>query len=413
MIGVAFCGYLIFSPGSLPNSRTSITQTSQPTLLNTAIHSTLTTPEQVVFFDQIWTIVNDNYLYTDFNGLDWNAIRSEYIQKIEAGLSEDDFYQDMEELIDKLGNKHTRFIPPSINPFNTAGVGIGIISIPGENRVVVTIVDPNSSAAQAGILPRDRILAVDGGLAPANMLELVSAINGIPGTKVNLTVQTLGQEPRQVELTRGFIQEPIPVPYKEYTTSTGKNIGFLFIVSFDYGSLKEQITEAINAMSSVKPLDGLIVDVRANPGGMQITTLETISYFTHGTIGYYITQDSNTPIDIPDRDINGSSHIPLVVLISPVTSSGGAIFAGILQDMNRAYLVGENTDKALDSVKYFPFTDGSLLVVACAAIHPINHPDLVWIETGIAPDLVVKIDWNEFMSENDPVIRAALDYFDR
>jgi carboxyl-terminal processing protease len=103
LIGVAFCGYLIFSPGSLPNSRTSITQTSQPTLLNTAIHSTLTTPEQVVFFDQIWTIVNDNYLYTDFNGLDWNAIRSEYIQKIEAGLSEDDFYQDMEELIDKLG----------------------------------------------------------------------------------------------------------------------------------------------------------------------------------------------------------------------------------------------------------------------------------------------------------------------
>jgi len=81
--------------------------------------------------------------------------------------------------------------------------------------------------------------------------------------------------------------------------------------------------------------------------------------------------------------------------------------------MGRAYLIGETTDGNVESAKLFTFPDGSALTVAIAAIHPKNHPDLTWVGTGVAPDIVVKPDWNEFMSENDPVIRAALEYLDR
>ncbi len=407
------CGYFIFSQASKNKSPAAVAQLSQPTYVNNAISSTLTTSGQVALFENIWTAINDNFLYTDFNGLDWSAIRSEYIQKISAGLSDQNFYQDMETLVDKLGNDHTRFIPPWLNNFDAASIGLALISLPGEDRELVTYVYPNGSAARAGILPRDRILAVDGKPTPADALELVSMINGVPDTKVDLTVQTPGQEPRQVELTREYYEESYPVPYKEYTTSSGKHIGYLLLISFDYGSLREQIIAALIAMSFTRPLDGLIVDVRANPGGKQLTTFETISIFTHGIVGYFVTRDSSTPIDIPDREFNGSGQIPLVVLISPVTNSGGGIFAGILQDRNRAYLVGEKTGKALDGAHTFSYIDHSLLMVANAAIHPVYHPDQNWIETGIAPDLEVKTDWNEFMTENDPVIRAAVEYFDR
>jgi carboxyl-terminal processing protease len=411
IVGVAFFAYIIYSPGSTPLSRARVTQT--PSSLYNPVQSPLTTSGQLAFFDQIWTIVNDKYLYTQFNGLDWNAIHSEYKGKIEAGMNEDVFYQDMEELIGKLGNRHTRFLPPRKNVLDAASIGLALISIPGENRADVVQVIPHGSADLAGILCRDRILAIDGKPTPVSMSEVGYLINGVSGTQVNLTVQTPGQESRQVELTRGYIQGPLPVPYKVYTTTGGKKIGSIVLVSFYYGSLKDQITEAINAMSSGKPLEGLIVDVRANGGGEHATTLETLSYFTHGTIGYFVTRGSNTPIDIPDRDISGTSQIPLVVLISPMTASGGGIFAGVLQDMGRAYLIGERTDTTLDTTKSYHFSDGSFMQVAAGAIHPINHPDQTWVETGIAPDLVVKPDWNEFMSENDPVIRAALVYFDR
>jgi C-terminal processing protease CtpA/Prc len=74
-------------------------------------------------------------------------------------------------------------------------------------------------------------------------------------------------------------------------------------------------------------------------------------------VGYFVTRDSNTPIDIPDRDISGTSQIPLVVLISPMTASGGGIFAGVLQDMDRAYLIGERTNTTLDSTKSYDFSE--------------------------------------------------------
>jgi C-terminal processing protease CtpA/Prc len=141
---------------------------------------------------------------------------------------------------------------------------------------------------------------------------------------------------------------------------------------------------------------------------------EALSFFTHGTIGNLIMRNEiQVPIDIPDQDVKGSSHIPLVVLISPSTASAGALFAGLLQDMGRAYLVGETTFSIEEMGQVFNLPDGSVLVIAVASVQSINHPDLNFMGTGIAPDMGVRTDWNEFMSENDPVIRAALDYLDR
>ena len=348
--------------------------------------------------------------------MDWNSIHSKYKGKIEAGLSEAAFYRTMEELIGKLENKRNKYYPPTNSALVDVGVGFNFatIAIQGENRAVVTFVQPHNSADRAGILLHDRILAVDGKPIPVDAPELTSMIKGPAGTKVILTVQTPGQEPRQVELTREGIEAPLPVPYQELTTPGGKNVGYLVLVTFTAGSLKDQITEAIKATTSAKPLDGLILDVRMNPGGETTTMFEALSFFTHGTIGNLIMRNEiQVPIDIPDREVNGSSHIPLVVLISPGTASAGALFAGLLPDMGRAYLVGETTYGIEEFGQVFSLSDGSVLIIAVASVHSINHPDLNFMGTGVAPDMVVRTDWNEFMSENDPVIRAALNYLDR
>ena len=319
----------------------------------------------------------------------------------------------MEEMVAQLGNLHTKFYPPKNDELNPAGIGILTISIPGENRADVAMVIPNSAADKAGILPRDRILAVDGKEPPIDPKELLSLLRGKVGTKVVLTIQTPGNALRQVEVTRGYISQAFPVPYEDWITPKNNHVGYLFLGSFFYGSLNDQIANAITKMTLERPLDGLILDVRLNPGGEESTLYNALSFFTHGTIGYFVTRDEKSPIEIPNREVNGSGGIPLVILITSSTSSAGGIFAGLLHDIGRAYLIGETTDKNLDASLLHTFADGSKLTIAFAAIHPINHPEINWVGTGVAPDLVVKPDWGEFMSENDPVIRAALYYFDR
>src|SRR4030066_180593 len=67
---------------------------------------------QLSIFGNLWTIVDDTYVYPDFNGLDWNAIHQEYMQKISAGLTNEQFYQAMSELITRLGDDHSYFLDP-------------------------------------------------------------------------------------------------------------------------------------------------------------------------------------------------------------------------------------------------------------------------------------------------------------
>jgi C-terminal processing protease CtpA/Prc len=67
---------------------------------------------QLSIFENLWTTVNDTYVYPDFNGLDWSAIHQEYRQKIKAGLTNASFYLAMDELITRLGDDHSYFLDP-------------------------------------------------------------------------------------------------------------------------------------------------------------------------------------------------------------------------------------------------------------------------------------------------------------
>jgi len=79
-----------------------------PTVAPSATPTTRPTPspQHVKIFGQVWEIVYEDYLYPDFNGLDWQAIHSEYLQRIKTGLSEAEFYTMMEEMIYRLDDDH-------------------------------------------------------------------------------------------------------------------------------------------------------------------------------------------------------------------------------------------------------------------------------------------------------------------
>ena len=376
-------------------------------------------PLQLQIFEELWQVVRDDYLYPDFNGLDWDAVHDQYLKEVEAGLAPDDFYLLMDEMIALLGDEHSIYFSPKEAAeldAEYAGehdyVGIGILNVTIQERGLTTIllVFPGSPADEAGLRPHDNILAVDGeAIVDENGLRR-DLLRGPEGTSIELTVQTPGEAPRQVSVTRRRILGATPVPYEVLVTSNGRRIGYLMLVTFNDSTVDDQVGEALAAMSADGPLDGVIVDNRNNGGGASSVLVDTLSYFTGGEVGYFVERDEKHALQIEAQDVGGSQDIPLVVLVGAGTASFGEIFSGILQDTGRAYILGQQTEGNVEILYVYDFSDGSRAWIARETFQPLNQPDENWEQTGISPDLTVHSNWDQVTLSTDPVIQAALEY---
>ena len=121
--------------------------------------------------------------------------------------------------------------------------------------------------------------------------------------------------------------------------------------------------------------------------------------------------DCTSPLGVKSKDIHGSTLVPLVVLVGSDTASFGEIFAGILQDVGRAYLIGTTTGGNVEILWGYDLEDGSQLWLANETFRPLNHPDQDWEQTGIIPDLTVSGDFDEYVMADDPAVLAAVQYF--
>ncbi|MCC7128990.1 MAG: hypothetical protein IT297_01195, partial [Anaerolineae bacterium] len=110
-------------------------------------------------------------------------------------------------------------------------------------------------------------------------------------------------------------------------------------------------------------------------------------------------------------DLAGSQSLSLVVLVGDGTVSFGEVFAGILQDLSRATIIGSQTNGNTELMRVFDFSDGSRAWIATAAFRPYLHPDQDWEATGIIPDIPAAGNWDETTFNTDPVIQAALKFF--
>lgn len=371
-------------------------------------------------FDEVWGTVNTNYLYRDFNGIDWNAVREQALQRIGAGLTDPEFYAMLAEMIYNLGDEHSAFFSPEQArqlDAEYAGefeyVGIGVVHTPIEEHGVLSIVlvFPGSPAEQAGLKPHDNILAVDGVPIFDEQGNRRNLLRGPAGTTIVVTVQTPGQEPRQVTIQRAPVVSEMPVPHQVVSTPAGKRIGYIMIPTFNEGSIAEKVAQALQDLAREAPLDGLILDNRINGGGTSEVMLSTLSYFVNGEVGYFVQRNQEETIRVSGVDLSGSQSLPLVVLVGDGTMSFGEVFAGILKDLGRATIIGEQTQGNVELLRVFDFSDGSRAWIATATFRPYNHPDQDWESTGIIPDISAVGSWDEVTFKTDPVIQQALNFF--
>src|SRR5215207_3079994 len=366
--------------------------------------------EQEKILEELSKIVEDVYVYPDFNGKDWNAIKAKYQSLIEAGLDTESFYREMQAMIEELHDEHSFFLSPLEAEQSEAElrgesefVGVGIYSQPDieRQRLIVISTFAGSPADQAGIQPHDSILLVDG--VPLD-LEDGNRLRGPACTAVVVTVQSPGEEPRDLMLVRQAIQGGLDIDARLVPTKDGSKIGYIFIPTFFDETIPSQIEDALNEFGL---LDGLVMDVRMNGGGSSTVANPILSFFASGKLGQFVSRDSSRTMGVEANPIQNSQTVPLVVMVNKDTVSYGEIFAGILRDSRDAKITGETSLGNVELLHGFDFDDGSQVWLASERFFPA-HSDENWEETGIVPDVQAYADWATFTFETDPSIAAAV-----
>jgi C-terminal peptidase prc len=367
-------------------------------------------------FTEIWELVRDRYAYADYRGLDWAAIGEEYGAKVTLVTSDEEFYALMQEMIDLLGDEHSAFLSPEQVAWADAvnqslqipgGIGALVHEIDGEPTLLQVF--PGNPGYEAGLRPGERILAVDGVTWAqfSGVWELILAITGEAGTEVLLTVRSLDGSEREVTVTRATVN------LKDTTVQArmieGSQVGLLTLSAFDLEQVPDQVRGALVELAGDNTLEGLIVDIRANPGGLHEAMLATLALFVDGgSIGTRMGREVVLEVMIPEgQTMPEVQALPLVVLTGRQTQSAAECFAVGLQLFDRATIVGLPTAGNTETLPYRRLAGGAEVAIAEWAYY---LPDGTSIEgIGLQPDLVVEGFWWVEDPGEDPQIQAAIE----
>ncbi len=364
-------------------------------------------------FDEAVAVIEEVYVYPDYNGNDWPAIVEKYQEKIDAGLDTEIFYSEMRTMIAELGDEHSSFLSPvdvAADEADFAGsndyVGVGMYVLPqlDKNQATVISTFPGSPAELSGLQPHDAILTVDGVPIVDNNENYTYLTRGPECSATVLTVKSPGEEPREVMIVRQRIQSPLLIDARLVPTTDGSRIGYIFIPTFFDQTIPQQIEDALTGFGA---LDGLILDNRLNGGGSSDVLEPILSFFTSGNLGEFVSRKDSNPLQIKADPIQNSQDVPLIVLVSEETVSFGEVFSGVLKDNGRAQIVGQTSLGNVEILHGYDFDDGSRMWIAQDTFDPsVSHAN--WEETGIVPDVEAHADWDTFYFETDPAIAASL-----
>jgi len=400
------------------------TATPRPTVTPVPVTPTptlapLSAKERGEVFTALWELVRDRYVYADYRGLDWNAIRREYTPKVAAAETPEEFYGLLEELIDRLNDDHSRFESPQEvarenNLFNgdlTYG-GIGVMIHDNAEGGFITRVARGGPADQAGLRAGDLILKINGvsftDKAAFGADGPAGAVRGPQGTDVTLTVRGPGQAEREVTLTRRVIpSDAFPAVYGERLPDT--QIALLTLTTFYQEELDTKIRAQLDRLAEPGALNGLIIDVRGNGGGRVDLMLNTVGMFVDGgVIGTSNGRDGSYKWRVPKgQTLPAYAGVPIVVLIDGNTVSAAEMFAGGMQALRRARIVGTPSAGNVEALTPHDLPDGSQLVLAESAF---RLPDGTLVEgRGILPERRVEGEGWRYTAPTDPQIKAAVE----
>lgn len=286
--------------------------------------------------------------------------------------------------------------------------GIGATLSQNAETMALTVIRmfEGTPAVEAGLVPGDIIVSVDGtDITGMDISAAVALIKGEEGTTVELEIYREGEtDYLKVPVTRRKID--IPTVAHDMLED---DIGYIQISTFDKGTV-EQFEKAYTDLQS-QNMEGLVIDLRSNPGGTLDSVCEIAEYFVPEGLIVYMEDKygKKTEYLAEGKDTFGK---PLVVLVDGNSASASEIFAGAVQDTKVGTIVGTQTYGKGVVQQVIDLGDGTAVKLTISKYFTPNGNDIH--KKGITPDVVEELNEELYQQavitfEEDNQMKKALE----
>lgn len=385
-------------------------------------------------FEKVWKTINEKHFDPTFGGVDWKKIGEIYQPKIIAAKTDAEFYSLLQDMLSELHQSHFSIIPPNaeITPTISGEGEIGIDLQIIENAVVITRVNPNSTAEKSGLklgftlqkindktiaeilTPLEEKLARRKNTLAQKEIQrnrtLLAAISGKIGSSVKIEVLNEKNNTQILQIERvAFTGEMSPalagLPPQRIVFEQIRlpnNIGY---VRFNMWLLPQmaKLREAIRNFQDAK---GLIIDLRGNPGG--------IGAMTQGLAGLFVTAETSLGTSKNRLEETRLSVFPqdnpykgkVIILTDSGTGSASEVFTAGMQGIKRAKVVGTTSAGAVLPAVIEKLPTGAKFLYATS---DYKSPNNILVEgRGVIPDVEVKLTRKTLLKGRDLQIETAI-----
>ena len=403
-------------------------------------------PQGLETFDAAWTIVRDTHFDKTFNGVDWEAVRTELRPKAATAKNSAELRGVLRDMLGRLGQSHFVVIPSSADATaETSLMGSAEpafdVRLVGDD-LIVTTVDRGGPAEAAGVRTGWRITAIN--RSPVSVLlralsetsnERVrqleawriarTRLRGFVGTKALVTFEDGAGKAVDVAIDRVPVSgEPVTVgtlptmfvrvDWRSEKSPRGKNVG---VIGFNVwmANVDRQFQQAVDELRSS---DGMIIDLRGNPGGLAAMMMGISGHFEgqRKPLGVMKTRDHTLNFNVNPRLVDSRGQRvaaydrPLAILVDGLTGSASECFTGGMQSIRRARVFGQTTmGQALPSL-FDRLPNGDVFIHA--------HGDFITADgtrlegRGVIPDEPIPMRREDLLAGRDRTFEAALAWID-
>lgn len=403
-------------------------------------------------FEIVWQTVNDNYFDPTFGGLDWNTVKSQYTPRVAKTANDEELHNLLQEMLNLLKQSHFVIIPPPTiaqsdskqEPQNetnvsenldfnvveqmTNGIGIDLRIING--NAVVTRVEPNSTAALAGLktgfiiesIDDDKIAEIIEQLNNSGVYQpviqhqishqiLFEFFNGAANTNAQIVYLDAEDKPHAITIKRqklkgklSTVTPSLPAQFIEFEAKRLKsNVGY---IRFNFFSpLTAQ--KFCATLRSMRDAPGIVIDLRGNGGGLigAIFGIGGLLETRRINLGTMKSRNDEMKFTVTPQHNSYTGH--LVVLIDSTTASASEMLASGLQENNRATVIGEKSaGMTLPSVA-MELPTGAVLQYAIA---DFKTPKGNLLEgRGVTPNVAVQLERRSLLEGRDLQLESAIE----
>lgn len=362
-------------------------------------------------FDCVWETIRDKYFDTAFGGVDWAAVGNAYRPKVDETKESGAFHGLLKQMLKELGGSHLAIIAPhemtrerKAEPEQrTAPEGVEVRFV--EGRIGVVAVAPDSPAWAAGLRPGHFLLKIDGADVPKTLAEVRRALAGPPQSTATLTVLD-GSDREQA------LAVPRTAPYQdranlartrlEYRRITPR-VGYIRFDGWGF-DLKPKLEAALNDLWAS---DALIIDLRQNRGGVNpgVDYLASVLLPGSGLLAVATLRSgvrSDWPFSAGDRHWPGK----LAILVDEASGSASEVFAGAMQEMGRAVVLGRTSYGGVLNSTQAPLPTGGVLQYPHSDMRTPKGRRIEGV--GVVPDVPVELRREDLLEGVDTLIERAV-----